>query len=42
LAEATYADHLYLIVGLAGDAPELRLFEFAQRNFVPVEFVTVP
>jgi proteasome lid subunit RPN8/RPN11 len=42
LAEASYADHLYLIVGLAAAAPELRLFEYAQRNFVPVEFVTVP
>jgi proteasome lid subunit RPN8/RPN11 len=42
LAEASYADHLYLIVGLAEHAPELRLFEYAQRNFVRVEFVTVP
>jgi desampylase len=42
LAEASYPDRLYLIVGLAGAAPELRLFEYAQRNFVPVEFVTVP
>ena len=39
-AEASYEDHLYLIVGLGVDPPELRLFRNEHMNFVPVEFVT--
>jgi proteasome lid subunit RPN8/RPN11 len=39
-AEATYPDHLYLIVGLGGGEADARLFRFDQRNFVPIEFVT--
>jgi proteasome lid subunit RPN8/RPN11 len=36
-AEASYPDHLYLIVSLAVEPPEVRVF----RNFVAVGFVTV-
>src|SRR5262245_14836925 len=36
-AEATYPDHLYLIVG----AEEVRLFRLAGGNFVEAPFVTV-
>jgi proteasome lid subunit RPN8/RPN11 len=39
-AEASYDDHLYLIVGLCTDPPELRLFRNEHMNFVQVEFVT--
>jgi [CysO sulfur-carrier protein]-S-L-cysteine hydrolase len=41
VSEASYPGHLYLIVGLARDAPDLRLFRFEQRNFVRMELVTV-
>jgi len=37
-AEASYRDHLYLIVGLAPDPPELRLFRFNGADFVELAF----
>ena len=40
-AEAAYPDHLYLIVGLAAEPPEVRLFRFDGRNFLEMSFVTV-
>jgi proteasome lid subunit RPN8/RPN11 len=33
LAEATYPDHLYLIVGLAGDEPDVRLYRLQACGF---------
>ena len=33
LAEASYENHLYLIVGLAGEAAELRLYRFTGETF---------
>ena len=33
LAEATYPDHLYLIVGLAGDEPDVRLYRLEACGF---------
>ena len=33
LDEASYANHLYLIVGLAGEAAELRLYRFTGDAF---------
>jgi proteasome lid subunit RPN8/RPN11 len=39
--EAAYPDHLYLIVGLAAAAPDIRLFELVSGNFAEVSFVTV-
>jgi desampylase len=36
-AEASYPEDLYLIVSLAEDPPDVRVF----RNFIPVPFVTV-
>ncbi len=33
LAEASYPNHLYLIVGLAGEAAELRLYRFTGEKF---------
>jgi desampylase len=39
-AEASYDEHLYLIIGLDVDPPELRLFRNEHMNFVQVEFVT--
>ena len=33
LAEASYPDHLYLIVGLAGEAPDARLYKFEASGF---------
>jgi proteasome lid subunit RPN8/RPN11 len=41
LAEAGYADHLYLIVSLAADAPEVSLFRLEGGNFRATPFVTV-
>ena len=41
LANATYPDHLHLIVSLAADPPDARLFRSEGRNFVPQPFVTV-
>jgi proteasome lid subunit RPN8/RPN11 len=40
-AEANYPDHLHLIVSLASDPPETRLFWFDGRNFVEDAFVTL-
>jgi proteasome lid subunit RPN8/RPN11 len=40
-AEAAYSDHLYFIVSLANDEPDLRLFRYAEGNFLAVPFVTV-
>jgi len=33
LAEASYANHLYLIVGLAGEAADVRLYRFTGESF---------
>jgi proteasome lid subunit RPN8/RPN11 len=38
-AEASYPDHLYLIVGIASDPPEWRLFRFSGIDFVALSFV---
>ena len=40
-AQASYDDHLYLIVGLAAEPPEVALFRFERGNFLAVPFVTV-
>jgi len=40
-AEANYPDHLHLIVSLASDPPQTRLYWFDGRNFVEDAFVTV-
>jgi proteasome lid subunit RPN8/RPN11 len=40
-AEAAYPGHLYLIVGLASDPPDLGLYQFDAGNFRHVPFVTV-
>lgn len=40
LDEASYSDHLYLIVGLAHEAPEIRCFRLKDRNFLELAFVT--
>jgi len=42
IAEATYPGHLFLIVGLAVDPPDVRLYRFAAGNFLETTFVTVP
>jgi proteasome lid subunit RPN8/RPN11 len=39
--EAAYPGHLYLIVGLASDPPDLGLYQFDAGNFRQVPFVTV-
>ena len=39
-AEASYPDHLYLIVGLEDGRPELRLFRLRDGNFRELAFVT--
>ena len=33
VADASYADHLHLIVGLAGEPPEVRLYRFTGQAF---------
>lgn len=38
-AEAAYPGHLFLIVGLGGERPDLRLYRFVDGNFLPVPFV---
>lgn len=38
--EATYPDHVSLIVSLASEPPEARLFRFDGRNFLEEPFVT--
>ncbi len=40
LAEATYPDHLSLIVSLCEEPPDLRLYRFDGRNFLEEPFVT--
>jgi desampylase len=42
LAEASYPDHLFLIVGLGAAAPDIRLYRFDGGNFRPSPLVTVP
>ena len=39
--EASYSDHLYLIVALGPADPEIGLFRFAGRNFRREAFVTL-
>jgi desampylase len=39
LAEATYPDHLFLIVGLGEDPPDVGLYRFSSGNFQPVPLV---
>ncbi len=39
-AEASYPDHLYLIVSLAIEPADVRLFRLADGNFLEVRFVT--
>jgi proteasome lid subunit RPN8/RPN11 len=38
--EASYPDHLYLIVGLAHEPPEIRCFRLKDGNFLELAFVT--
>jgi len=40
-AEAGYPDHLFLIVGLREEPPDIRLFRLTEGNFLEVLFVTV-
>jgi len=40
-AEASYPGHLYVIVSLAGAAPDIALFRLEQGNFHRLSFVTV-
>ena len=39
LAEASYPDHLYLIVGLGSSIPEARLYRLASSGFLELSFV---
>jgi len=39
VAEATYPDHVYLIVSLAAESPDVALFRFEGGIFHPVEYV---
>jgi proteasome lid subunit RPN8/RPN11 len=41
IAEAWYPDHLYAIVGLAGDAAETRIYELRDAQFVELAVVVV-
>ena len=41
-SEAGYPDHLYLIVSLAVDPYEARLYSLTGGTFLPVSFVTLP
>ena len=41
LAEFSYPDHLYAIVSLRSEPPEIRLFRFHGGNFHAVALVTV-
>ena len=38
-AEASYPDHLYLIVGLASEPPDVRLYRLDAAHFVASPFV---
>jgi len=40
VAEASYAGHLYLIVGLAGNDPDVRVYRFTGNRFEAVSFRT--
>jgi proteasome lid subunit RPN8/RPN11 len=40
-AEASYPDHLYLIVSLAVEPADARLFRLVTGNFCEVQFVTI-
>jgi len=42
LAEASYPDHLYLIVSLRAEPAEVRLFRLDGGNFLEVGFATFP
>jgi proteasome lid subunit RPN8/RPN11 len=42
LAEAAYPDHLCLIVSLASDPPDLRLFRLHEGCFHGVDLVAIP
>jgi proteasome lid subunit RPN8/RPN11 len=39
-AEASYPDHVYLIVGLSVEPPDVRAFRLEQGNFRPLTVVT--
>jgi [CysO sulfur-carrier protein]-S-L-cysteine hydrolase len=41
IAEASYPDHLYLIVSLANAAPDIAIFRLDHGTFASVPFVTV-
>jgi desampylase len=41
LSEASYPDHLYLIVSPIGDRARIRIFRFVGRRFVEAPFLTV-
>jgi desampylase len=41
LSEASYPNHLFLIVGLGSPQADVRLFRFESGNFLPVPFVTL-
>jgi proteasome lid subunit RPN8/RPN11 len=41
LSEASYPNHLFLIVGLGGPEADVRLYRFEAGNFLPLPFVTV-
>jgi len=41
VAEFDYPDHLYVIVGLRTEPPDIRLFRFVSGNFQPMSLVTV-
>jgi proteasome lid subunit RPN8/RPN11 len=40
-AEASYSDHVYLIVSLANDEPDVRLFRFVDGTFRALTFAMV-
>lgn len=42
LAEASYPDHLFLIVGLAPEPPDVRLYRYTSGNFLPLPLVQSP
>lgn len=38
-AEASYPNHLFLIVGLGVEPPDVRLYRFTSGNFLPLPLV---
>jgi proteasome lid subunit RPN8/RPN11 len=40
-AEASYPNHLYVIVGLENEPPEIRFFRLTDGNFLELGFVTL-